>query len=254
MFYYYGAKRILAPHYPRPRYRTIVEPFAGSAQYAVRCLVEGSADRAILVDRDPRVVEMWQRLLAMTPAEVLSQPPLEVGATTADPLQMVTAASNSWGSAKRYTINERMATCWPIMLAAIASALPHITGRVSVSLGDYGKAEQDAPATYFVDPPYQTVRLTDGQESTGGARGRGYAKGCNSDSLDFAALGEWTQSLAGHVIAVDQVGADWLPFRPLKGHRNTIGTMHLEAIWAKGGESQGELFDLADRTREEVVL
>lgn len=242
MFFYYGAKRVLAPHYPRPRYRTVVEPFAGSAQYAVRCLMEGSADRAILTDLDPRVVDMWERLLSMTPDEVRALPPLVVGATTSDPLHMVTAASNSWGSAKRMTVSERMAIKWPPMLRFITAALPHLLGRVTISLGDYTTARQTEPATYFVDPPYQTVRLLTATDSTGGARGRGYAKHCNSDSLDFAALGDWCQSLTGHVMAVDQIGADWLPFRPLKGHRSSVGTMHLEAIWHKGGEEQGELF------------
>lgn len=242
MFYYYGAKRVLAPHYPRPRYRTVVEPFAGSAQYAVRCLMEGSAELAILRDRDPRVVEMWERLLSMTPDEVRGLPSLTVGESTTDPLVMVTAASNSWGSAKRMTVTDRMASRWTLMLGWIADVLPHVAGRVEVALGDYTTAVQDEPATYFVDPPYQTVRLSNGLESTGGARGKGYAKGCNSDALDFAALGEWCQSLNGHVIAVDQIGADWLPFRPLKGHRSSVGTMHLEAIWHKGGEEQGELF------------
>lgn len=244
MFYYYGAKRVLAPHYPRPQFRTVVEPFAGSAQYAVHCLVNGSADRAVLVDRDPRVVSMWERLLSMTPNEVLALPPLTVGEVTTDPLHLVTAASNSWGGIKKMTISERMAGLWPTMLRRAADVLPHLTGRVDVWLGEYTEAEQDQPATYFVDPPYQTVRLSDGLESSGGARGKGYAKGCNSDSIDFAALGKWAQSLSGHVIAVDQMGADWLPFKPLKGHRSSIGTMHLEAIWVRGGEQQGDLLDL----------
>lgn len=243
MFYYYGAKRVLAPHYPHPQHDTIVEPFAGSAQYAVRCLVEGTATRAILTDRDPRVVDMWERLLGMTPEEVRSLPPLVVGAKTSDPLHMVTAASNSWGGTKRMTVSERMAARWPLMIEHIASVLPYLAGRVQVTLGDHTTAVQAEPATYFIDPPYQTVRLADGAESAGGARGKGYAKGCNSDSLDFAALGEWVQSLKGHVIAVDQLGADWLPFKPLKGHRSSVGTMHLEAIWTRGGLEQGDLFD-----------
>lgn len=246
MFYYYGAKRVLAPHYPRPQYRTVVEPFAGSAQYAVRCLMERSADRAVLTDRDPRVVEMWERLLAMTPAEVRALPALTPGATTTDPLHFVTAASNSWGGTKRMTVSARMAARWPLMLGWIADVLPYVTGKVSVALGDYTSAEQTEPATYFIDPPYQTVRLSSGAESDGGARGKGYARGCNSDSLDFAALGDWARSLDGHVIAVDQIGADWLPFKPLKGHRSSVGTMHLEAIWTRGGLEQGDLLDLVD--------
>ncbi len=34
-FAYYGAKHGLAPKYPRPQHRVIVEPFAGSAAYSV---------------------------------------------------------------------------------------------------------------------------------------------------------------------------------------------------------------------------
>lgn len=56
MFYYYGAKAALAAAYPQPTRRVIIEPFAGSAAYSVGALIAGTADRAVLIEKDPRVV------------------------------------------------------------------------------------------------------------------------------------------------------------------------------------------------------
>lgn len=241
MFYYYGGKMNLAKHYPRPRYRTVVEPFAGSAAYGVRCLMEGSADRLILRDLDPRVVEMWQRLLSMTPEDVLALAPITKGTRTTDPLAMTVMASNSWGASRGYTVTERMEIKWPDMLRNIARALPRVVGRVTIELADYTTARQGGPATYFVDPPYQML----GQ---GGRRGNGYR--VKADALDFYALGEWCRSLDGHVIAVDHASADWLPFKPFRGHRSTathLGRKNLEGIWTRGGiDEQGDLTDLLE--------
>jgi site-specific DNA-adenine methylase len=72
VFYYYGGKRRLARFYPTPKYDVVVEPFAGSAAYSVHHLREGSVERAILVEKDPRVCEIWNQLLAMEPDEVLA--------------------------------------------------------------------------------------------------------------------------------------------------------------------------------------
>lgn len=48
-FSYFGGKWTLAPRYPKPEHGTIVEPFAGSAGYAIRY-----PDReVILVERAP---------------------------------------------------------------------------------------------------------------------------------------------------------------------------------------------------------
>ncbi len=35
MFSYYGSKSKIVKHYPPPEYDTIIEPFAGSARYAL---------------------------------------------------------------------------------------------------------------------------------------------------------------------------------------------------------------------------
>ena len=88
MFYYYGGKRRLARFYPAPQHDVIVEPFAGSAAYALRHLDPSTrareVKRVILVEKDQRVVDMWKRLLAMDPAELLKFPIPKAGERTDD--------------------------------------------------------------------------------------------------------------------------------------------------------------------------
>ena len=72
--------------------------------------------------------------------------------------------------------------------------------------GDY-TAAPDIEATWFIDPPYQT------------AAGRYY----KHQPGDFAALGAWTSTRQGQVIACDQAGADWLPWTGAMDHKATPG-------------------------------
>lgn len=67
---YYGAKWRIAPRYPAPRHRTIVEPFAGAAGYSLRY-----PDRdVILVEKYHVIAEIWRWLIAATPDEVRAIP------------------------------------------------------------------------------------------------------------------------------------------------------------------------------------
>src|SRR5687767_11153799 len=123
----------LAKQYPAPLHPTIVEPFAGSAQYAVHHIVNGHAERAVLTDTDPRVVEMWHRILRMPPAAVLALPPVVAGEKTSDPLVITAATTNAWGGLRNLTITPRLAKVWPTMLQNIAAVLPALKGRVFVA-------------------------------------------------------------------------------------------------------------------------
>src|SRR5208337_3940382 len=70
---YYGGKFRAAPRYPKPIYRTIVEPFAGAAGYALRY----PDYDVILVERYAVLAEMWRFLIGTTPEEVRRIPTVE---------------------------------------------------------------------------------------------------------------------------------------------------------------------------------
>lgn len=229
MFYFYGGKRRLARFYPAPQHKIVVEPFAGSASYSVRHLVpvkgERLIERAILIEKDPRVCETWQRLLAMEPDELLAMPIPEAGERTSDFLFMTSACSNRIARTKEMTVTGRMPVVIRRMLKQIAAVLPHVKGRVEIIQGDY-TAAPDIEATWFVDPPYHV----DGRAQT---RGMGYAEGCDSYALDYDSLGSWCQERRGQVIACEQQGAIWLPFEHLRTARNSIGTTATEVAWVR---------------------
>ncbi len=88
MFYFYGGKRRLVGFYPSPQHDVVVEPFAGSGAYSVRHLVPVKGQqpirRAILIDKDPRVCDIWERLLAMDPDKLRHQPVPVAGDRTSD--------------------------------------------------------------------------------------------------------------------------------------------------------------------------
>lgn len=214
MFYYYGSKGRLASRYPPPLHDTIIEPFAGAAAYAMHHVRAQAIKRVLLIEKDPRVVETWQRLLRMTVDEVLAYPIPEVGERTSDFVIMTCATSNAIAGCSWMTVTERQPALVVKMLRRIARVLEAAQAKVEVIEGDY----QDAPdleATWFVDPPY--VLSGRGAEGNNRPQGLGYAKGCRSDSIDYAALGEWCRERQGQRIVCEYAGADWLPFRPLEG-------------------------------------
>lgn len=71
-FPYYGAKWMLAPKYPAPAGRTVIEPFAGSAAYSVRHDVQ----RAVLLDAGPVLAGVWSPLIGASQREILALPDL----------------------------------------------------------------------------------------------------------------------------------------------------------------------------------
>lgn len=224
MFHYYGTKRNLASAYPPPDYPLIIEPFAGSAAYAVHHLRINPGLRAWLFEKNPRVFEVWERLLAMTPAEVLALPRPAAGEWTRDFLYMTTEYSNAIAHCRGVTITPRMEASIPRMLQDMAWTLSLIKDRVTIVLGDYREVV-NAEATWFIDPPYQT---SDKDAVT--AKGNGYGD-YSADKLDFPTLATWCQQRRGQIIVAEQMGADWLPFIPLRYQGDSQGQRKLEVWW-----------------------
>jgi len=228
VFYYYGAKNRYAKRYPAPQHSLIVEPFAGSAGYAMRHLEQDGGLRAVLVEKDPRVAELWRRLLGMSPEEVESYPLPDVGDRTTDYFIMCSAASNALAKCKTFKVTERAATEFRRMRRRVARILRAVRGRVEVIEGDYTRAPNDE-ATWFIDPPYQVP--ADSASRAANPAGMGYARGCDASSMDYRRLARWCRSRRGQVIVCEYASATWLPFRPLVNAQNASGKKHLEGVW-----------------------
>lgn len=227
---YYGSKWRDARRYGAPG-DLVIEPFAGSAGYSVWF----SPPRVMLFDTDPYVVGVWRYLIGATPQEVLALPDLEPGQSVDD---LAVPQEARWligywlnrGSAqpkKTQTAysrrTERQQLVWSQKarerIAAEMGGVRHWT----ITEGDFRLAPAVRDATYFVDPPY-------------GDKGRYY----RHNAVDLTALGEWCRSLPGRVIACEQVGATWLPFRPLASIKSSKGRSH-EAIWTNDAHRELEL-------------
>lgn len=74
-FSYFGGKFMRSRYYPTPRYRTIVEPFAGAAGYSVR----HHTHDVVLYDTSPYVAGVWRYLLRTPASEILALPLVEPG-------------------------------------------------------------------------------------------------------------------------------------------------------------------------------
>lgn len=231
-FGYYGGKWRLAPRYPAPRHATIVEPFAGSASYALL----HHDRRVVLVEKDHKVATTWRYLLSATPEQVLALPDLKVGQSTADlgicegaqyligwwcgfaqhcPRRTMHTKGREW-EAKGY---RRM---WGQRVRErIAEQLPAIA-HWSLIEGSYEQAP-NITATWFVDPPYV------------GKAGQRYRTSFDQHTE----LAQWCHSRAGQVVVCEAVGATWLPFEPLATQTGHQKRMYMEAVWCNHPRDEG---------------
>jgi len=234
-FTYYGGKWRAAPKYPPPMSDTIVEPFAGSAGYSLRW----PDRRVVLVERDPYVAGTWRYLLSVSEAEILALPDLEPGQSTDDldvpqearwligwycgrGLASPRKTQSSWITkyiAGDYGKGSSPCIAWGSPIRQRIASQLHAIRHWRLIEGDYTEAP-DVPATWFVDPPYID-------------KGRHYRLG--SSTLDYPALAAWCRTLQGQVMVCENVGADWLPFRPFidikVSEAKQGGKVSREAIW-----------------------
>ena len=75
MFSYYGAKTKIITKYPAPQFTRIVEPFAGSARYALHYW-----DREVLLyETFHKVFAIWEYLIEASQQDILDLPDLKIG-------------------------------------------------------------------------------------------------------------------------------------------------------------------------------
>lgn len=221
MFSYYGSKSKIIDLYPAPKYGKIIEPFAGSARYALKYW-----DRdVLLVDKYEVIVRIWKWLQQCSTQDILSLPEpmigekivrgdydcdeqfwfmgFMIGQGLAHPQKSVTniGLSASGGFAnKRKLVSQRVDKI----------------RKWNIQLGDY-RDICNQEATWFIDPPYMFG-------------GEHYQE--NNTNIDYAYLSDWCKLRKGQTIVCENTKAFWLPFIPLVDNAIAMnGKDTTEAIW-----------------------
>ena len=208
MFNYFGSKYTLAKTYQPPKHDVIVEPFAGSAQYAMYWMIERSDITCVLYDTDPRVLASWTRILEATPEEIVAWS-MKLG----DPVVDYIDLANYGGGNK--IANARIVKKFNTSKYRWARTRAATDGRVTIIEGDYTEAP-DIEATWFIDSPYQH-------------QGHNYEVG--SDGINSRDLAAWCQTRKGQTIVCEASPGDWLPFTPHRTHSGLRGEQNTELVW-----------------------
>lgn len=227
---YYGGKWRLAPRYPKPRYNTIIEPFAGAAGYSLRYPERD----VILVEKYHVIAEIWRYLIGVSVDEVMAIPCVEaiadlpdwvpqaarwlvgfnLNSATTTPCNVLSAGARRMNAREGHTSSYG----WSSQKRAIVAAQVQTIRHWRVIEGEFSAAPNTA-ATWFIDPPYA------------GRPGQSYKHGSNT--LDYAALGVWCGLRRGQTIVCEASGADWLPFSGFQGTRSVGARQSAEAVWLK---------------------
>ena len=226
MFYYYGAKNMLAKHYPPPKLDLVIEPFGGSAAYGIHHLAKNNKLRLIVNEKDPKVFNMWAFLKNTTFSEIENYPLPNVGENTSDFFIMTCAASNAVSKCSKMKVSERLRYVFEIQKRRILQRF-HLLERIEVTNLDYTEIINQQ-ACWFIDPPYQLQTIV---QNTPFQNGNGYSVGYNSDSINFSDLASWCISRDGQIIVCEKQGANWLPFRSFRTAKNGLNTIYDEVVF-----------------------
>ncbi len=216
MFYYYGRKKQIAKHYPSPNCDVIIEPFAGSAAYSL--FGTNWMKKVILVEKDPKVAEIWNWLInTATSKEIKNLPELKVGEKSSEFLHIIHAATKMAFHFKTIKVTPVLERNWEISKRVMAENL-HKVKHWELILGDYTLAP-DIQATWFIDPPYK------------GEHGMGYKQ--SSKLLDYSALASWALARRGEIIFCEGSNGDYLPFKTLLELKGVAGKSSKELVYYK---------------------
>lgn len=236
MWSYYGSKANIVNLYPKPKHGRIIEPFAGSARYALKYF-----DREVLlIDKYELIVKIWKWLQQCSPNDILKLPrKFKPGQRVSEFTYDCDEAKWLMGflvkkgverpadkSSERVTVHRPNHTNYSLQrIAANLFKIRHW----DIRLGSYEDAGDDE-ATWFIDPPYQYG---------------GHAYVMSNKQIDFAELGGWCKSRKGQVIVCETTKANWMEFKPMVKQKGSI-SWQSEAIWTNQPSEydieQGDLF------------
>jgi len=226
MFSYFGSKSKLVDLYPKPQYKKIIEPFAGSARYSLKYW----ENDITIVDMYDKVINLWKYLQQASEKDILNLPNIgnkikldTINGITDEERSLIyfcSARGNGYVGSVSGNFNN-----WEKDKQRIASDL-HKIRHWNIIQGNY-KELNNEEATWFIDPPYQVVTRRNYKHS----------------DIDYAKLSEFCKTRNGQVIVCENDKADWLPFERLN-KLNGMVKQTVETIWINNDtyEKQMSLF------------
>lgn len=223
MWSYYGSKANIVHAYPKPVFDKIIEPFAGSARYALRHFEKD----VLLVDKYEVIVKIWKWLQTCSEGDILGLPhkfkPFDkiddfkfdceeakllmgflINAGVSTPMRTVSEMAGGWRN-----------WSWYNTLKSISQNLFKIR-HWEIRHGTFCEIENER-ATWFIDPPYQFG---------------GHKYKHSNKKIDFKSLSEWSKCRNGQVIVCENEKADWMDFVPIISRRGSANGVQKEVIWS----------------------
>jgi len=220
MFSYYGSKSKIVDYYPPPKYKKIIEPFAGSARYSLKYW----QNDVLLVDKYEVVIQVWKFLQKATKKDILALPELKQGDNINDfnlsddekALMRFCIVQGSASGQNTPSSQYYLRGIHKQNINRIVENLEKIR-HWEIKQGSYDELENEE-ATWFIDPPYQY--------------GGEHQYKFGNKQIDFNHLADWCKSRAGQSIVCETTKADWLDFRPMVKNGGSNHTNTTEAIWS----------------------
>lgn len=189
MFSYYGAKSRIAKYYPKPLYDTIIEPFAGAANYSLLY----ANKNCILYDKYEVVIRIWKWLQTQTAESINELPRLR-----SQPITHIQPIEAQWWLSFQSNQGTAKPRNWAGSIGSRTySAVMRDIEKINhwqCIVGDYTECP-DIQATWFIDPPYSNTK-------------HDYVHA----NIDYTRLAEWVLTRKGQVIVCERGKATWLPF------------------------------------------
>jgi site-specific DNA-adenine methylase len=198
LFSYFGSKSKLLKYYPVPVQDIIIEPFAGSAKYALKYWNKN----VILIEKFEKIYRIWKYLQQASKKDILSLPDIgyheKIPVTLLDEERWLMGYCVSRGVPRPSTMGHKFNN-WNTDRTRISNDIEKIR-HWDIRFGDYKELE-NISATWFIDPPYQTS---------------GYKYNFGNSKIDYTELADWCKSRTGQVIVCENGDADWLEFKEIK--------------------------------------
>lgn len=218
MWSYYGAKTNIIDHYPPPKCDKIIEPFAGTARYALKYFEKD----ILIVDRYLVIINIWKWLQKCSKNDIVKLPDMKFGDHVDDYNFDCEEAKNLMGFMIGFMTESPRKTA-TIRMQQRPNSINYTKNRIANNLykikhwtvrtGSYENIENQE-ATWFIDPPYQF----------GGSHYK-------FSEIDYSHLSSWCKSREGQVMVCETTGADWMDFKPMAIHKTRRG-FQKEAIWS----------------------